>query len=118
MLRNGGRHVSAFQSDQGRLIRCGADDHRTLQPFFPQVLLHEIADFAASLADQRDYIDIGLGVASDHSKKGTFPNSSGREHANALAFTTGQQWIDSPNANGQWPGDALPAQRIWRVTVN
>ena len=49
-----------------RGVGGGDDDDRAGQPLGAEVVLEELADLAAALADQGDHRDLGVGAAGDH----------------------------------------------------
>ena len=50
----------------GGCVRGGHHDHRAGQALGAEVVLEELAHLAATLADQGDHRDLGLGAAGDH----------------------------------------------------
>ena len=59
---HGRGRVGRAHAYQGRLVRCGDDQHRAGHALGAQVALHEFHHFAAAFADQSNDVDVGSGI--------------------------------------------------------
>ena len=97
---------------EGGLVGGGHDDHRAGQAFGPEVVLDELADLAATFADQGQDDDGGVGAAGDHGQQARLADAGAGEDAHALAPTARHQGVDGAHAEGQLAVDHLAAQRV------
>ena len=112
-----GRKKGAAYSHERRLIRSGDYDHRAAEPFRSQILLQKFFDLATALANQGDNIDVGLGIAADHSQHHALADTASRKDTDLLTAATGQEPIDRANTKIQRFCDPRPPQRIHRLGI-
>ena len=63
-----------------------------------EVVLDELADLAAALADQRDDRHLGLGAAGDHRQQAGLADAGAGEDAEALAAAAGDEGVHGAHA--------------------
>ena len=66
-----------------------------------EVVLEELADLAATFADQPDDDDVGRRAAGEHAEQGRLADAGTGEDADALAATAGEQGVDGADAEGE-----------------
>ena len=105
----GQRHhqVRRLAPCHGRLVGSGDNHHRTRQPRFSQVVLEELLDLAAALADQSDHVDIRLGKARQHGEQNRLANSGTGKDPNALAAAHREKGVERPDPEIQLAADPL-----------
>jgi hypothetical protein len=86
MLGVGGRYLRGAQALQRSDVARCHHHHAAREPRLPQRMLEELADLAASLADQRDDDDVGSGTARYGAEQRALAHARPREEANALSF--------------------------------
>jgi hypothetical protein len=70
MLGDGHRRIGGLAPHQRRRVGGRDYHHRAREPLRPQIVLEELAHFAAALTHQRQNGDIALGVARQHGEQG------------------------------------------------
>ena len=118
VFRDGRADVGGLQAHQRRFVGGGADDHGAFHALGAEVVLQKVPHLAAALADQRDHVDVGLGIARDHAQQRALPDARGGEQADTLAFAAGEQGVDGAHADGDRLEHALAAEGIGRVAVD
>ena len=84
-LGDPGRDERRPQPHDRGLVGGGDDDDRAGQALGAEVVLEELADLAAALADQRDHRDLGVGAAGDHREQAGLADAGAGHDAEALA---------------------------------
>ena len=103
---------AALQADQRRLVGGGDDDDGAREALGAEVLLEELLDLAATLADQRDHPDVGLGAAGDLRQQRRLAHAGAGEDAQALALADRDEGVQRADADGQRLVDPAPRQRV------
>ena len=104
--------------------RPGLSDTRGLKAFRDEsavpwrVALDELADLAATLADEPDDVDVGPRVARQHAEQHALADAAAGEDADPLAPPDRQEPVDRPDAGLERLGDALPVQDRRRGLVD
>src|SRR5581483_2212435 len=84
---------------------------------FVEVLLQKLAHFTTAFADQRDDVDVGLGVAGDHAQERGFAHAAACEDAEALAAAAGDESVHGLDAGAEGIADALALERVRRQKI-
>ena len=71
-------------------------------PSAPRSLIEKFAHLAAPLADERDDVDVGYGIAGDHAEKGRFSDACSGENADSLPFSAGEDAVDGSGRRLRW----------------
>lgn len=117
-LSDGGGDKSGFEANErGSVGRC-ADDDGAAHAFFAEGFFDKVEDFASTLTDQTDDVDLGGGVASDLSHECGLSDARTCEEADTLAFSDGKKAIDSANAEGKVFEDAFSDHGVGRVAFD
>jgi len=98
---------------QGRLVRR-RHDHDRMRQRVPEVALDELADLAASLANQSDHVDLGRSRPRDHAHQRRLPDAGAGEDAEALAPAARNQGVERADAEAHPVADPGSGQRIRR----
>ena len=100
-LGDPGRGERGAQAQQRRVVGGGHDDDGAGEALGAEVVLDELADLAAALADQGDDGDGGLVVAGDHRQQRRLADAGAGEDADALAAADGGERVEDPDAERQ-----------------
>ena len=86
----------------------GGGDHHdgARQAGGAEVVLEELADFAAAFADEGDHGDLGVGAAGDHREQGGLADAGAGEQAHALALAERGHGVQDAHAGLQRGVDA------------
>ena len=106
VLSDRARHVRREAAAGGAFVRGRDHDHRTPAALFAQRILNEFLHFAATLANQADHDDIGVGAARQHRHQHRFADTRARKHAHALTAAERGEDIDRAHANIEAPANA------------
>ena len=100
VLGHCGGHEAGPHPQHRRFIRGADHHHRLAAALWPQVLLQELANFAAALANQGPHHHVRIGVAGDHAHEHALAHPGAGEQAHALAAAGGGHGVDGPDAGG------------------
>jgi hypothetical protein len=114
ILRDGRGDERAARADERRLVAGGDDEHRPLEPFLAERVLDEVAHLAATLAEQRDHVHVGLRMPRDHAQHGALADARAGEDADTLAASDGEQAVDRAHARLERTVDDLALERVRR----
>ena len=114
VLGDAGGGQRGAQAHERRLVGGGDDDDRAGESLRTEVVLEELPDLAAALADQGDDRDVGLAVAGDHRQQARLADAGAGEDAEALAAADGDERVEGAHAEGERGVDPRPAQRVRR----
>src|SRR5205823_53958 len=106
----------AVQADEWRLVGRGGHDDGALEAG-AEVALDELADFTATLADERDDVHVGARVARHHPEERAFPDARAREDAEPLATAAGEQRVDRADAEVERLADRTALERVHALAV-
>ena len=95
---------AARSRTSGGCVGGGDDDDRAGQALGAEVVLEELADLAATLADQRDHGDLGVGAAGDHRQQAGLADAGAGEDAEALAAAARRQRVEGADAERRAAG--------------
>ena len=113
-LGDAGGHEGRPQPLDRRGVGGGDDHDRAGQALGAEVVLEELADLAAALADQGDHRDLGVGAAGDHREQAGLADAGAGEDADPLAAAAGHQRVQRPHAETDLPVDPGPLERVRR----
>ena len=108
----GGGGMGGARTLQRRAVGCRCDHHRSRQPLAAQIILDELAHFAAPFADQADHDRVAAGLFGQHGQKHRLAHAGTREDAQPLAPAGGGEDVHGPHAQVQPLAD--PAARMGR----
>ena len=94
--RHGG--VGALAAHQGGRVGGGDDDDGAGETGLAEVVLDEVADFAASLADQGEDDDVAGGADREHGQEGGLADAGAGEEAETLALAAGGEAVEGAHA--------------------
>ena len=114
-LGDPGGHERGLEPHQRRLVRGGDDDDRAGHALGAEVLLEELAHLAATLADQADDPDVGVGAAGDLGQQAGLADAGAGEDAQALALAAGHEGVQRADAEGQRLLDPGAGERVRRL---
>src|SRR5690606_37555497 len=87
-------------------------------PGLAEVVVDELVDLAAALADQHDHVDVRVAAAREHAQQGALAAAGNGEDAHALAFTGRHRRIDGAHAGGERTIDEGASERIGRGGID
>ena len=94
MFRDGESGIGGFAAHQGGRIGGGNDDDGAGEAFGAEVILKELAHFAAALANEGEDDDVTVGAAGKHGQESGFAHAGAGEKAEALAGATGGEGVE------------------------
>ena len=118
MFRDGVRRKCGSQPHGRGFVARSGDHTNVLRASMThlQIAFDEFLNLAASLTDQRNHGNVGVGVSSHHAEQGAFAHAGSRDDRNSLSLADRQQTIDGANAKVQRLGDGATTKRIHCVT--
>ncbi len=99
------------QSLDRRRVGRGHHDDGTGESLGAEVVLDELPDLAASLADQRDHRDLGVGAARDHRQQAGLADAGAGHDAEPLTAAAGDQGVEGAHAEPDLVVDPRAAER-------
>ena len=102
---------AARSRSTGGASEVGDDDDGAGETLGAEVVLDELADLAAALADQGDHRHRGVGAAGDHRQQGGLADAGAGHDRDALAATAGHERVEGADAEADLPVDPGAAQR-------
>ena len=114
-LGDAGGHERRLEADQRRLVGGGDDDDRARHALGAEVLLEELADLAATLPDEADDPDVGVGAAGDLGQQAGLADAGAGEDAQALALAAGDEGVERADAEGEGLVDPGAGERVRRL---
>jgi hypothetical protein len=94
----------------GGCVGRGNDHDRPGQALGAEVVLQELPDLSASLTDERDHRDLGIGAARDHGQEAGLADPGPRHDADALTPAARHQGVERPHAEPEGGVDARSAE--------
>ena len=98
------------QSHDRRLVGGRDDDDGAGQALGAEVVLEELADLAATLADQGDHRDLGVGAAGDHREQARLADAGAGHDADALAAAARRERVQGAYAEAELVVDPRAGQ--------
>ena len=107
--------MGGLQALHGGTLRGRHHHHRAFEALLADVVLDELAHLAAAFADQREHVDVGVGVAQQHRQQRALAAARRREDAHALAFAAREQAVEDPEPQAKGRVDDLTPHRVRRI---
>ena len=100
-LGDAGRGERGAQAHQRGFVGGRDDDDRAGEAFGAEVVLDELADLTAALADEREHGDRRFGAAGDHREQRRLADAGTGEDAHALAAAARHERVEGAHAERQ-----------------
>jgi hypothetical protein len=117
MLGDGCGDVRGAAADEGRLVGGRDDDDRARHALRAKIFFYELAEFASTLADEGDDIDIRLGSTGDHAEEGGFADSRAGKNTEALTTAHRGEKVEGFHAGLEGLENPLAGEGIGRLTM-
>ena len=118
ILGDGRGRLRRLRAEDRRLVARGDDHDAAGESRGAEIALDEFVDLAAALADQRNHVHVGIGIAGHHAQQNALSHAGAGEDAHPLPFAAGDESVHRANARGKRLVDSRPRAGVRRIAVD